>query len=215
VTVYRNGRRDDAVRNLHPSGMAAGRLDYVNLRPLVFAAGNEYRRFEFLSHRGRGMRVEAITLHEGLYHVTLMEDKPRSAYLYDRDLNGGFLINCLYCREPAVEADYHFVHFTLSSPLLSGGEVYISGEMCGYAFTERTRMRYDAEAGCYQATLLLKQGQYNYAYLFLPHSSPIPLTAPLEGDFYQTENLYSIYVYYRPFGARHPRLVTVASLLSH
>jgi hypothetical protein len=213
VTVYKNGRHDDAVRGLRPSGMAAGRLDYVNLRPLIFAAGNEYRRFEFLSHRGRGMRVESIGLYEGLYHVTLMTDKPHSAYLYDRDLNGGFLVNCLYCHDPATEADYHFVHFSLASPLLPKGDVYIGGAFCGQAFDERNRMYYNAERGCYEHFLLLKQGQYNYEYLFQPYDAASPaLTAPLEGDFYQTENDYTVYVYYRPFGARHDRLVAVAAV---
>ena len=34
-------------------------------------------------------------------------------------------------------------------------------------------------------------------------------TAPIEGDFFQTENQYSVYVYYRPMGSRYDRLIGV------
>ncbi|MDR3129708.1 MAG: DUF5103 domain-containing protein [Tannerellaceae bacterium] len=209
VTVYKNGRRDNAVRNVKPSAIANNRFDYVNLRELVFTAGNEFRRCEFLTPRGQGMRVEAIGLFEGLYHVTLTKDKPRQVYLYDRDMNGSFLINCLSCRFPSVEADYFFVHFRLASPLLTAGDVYLSGSFSGYAFNETNKMHYDTEQGCYEQYLLLKQGQYNYEYLYLPWGNDYALTAPIEGDFHQTENEYSIYVYYRPFGEKYDRLVAV------
>ncbi|MDR3137577.1 MAG: DUF5103 domain-containing protein [Tannerellaceae bacterium] len=209
VTVYRNGRRDNFVKGVKPFTIVGSRLDYVNLPELVFEAGNEFRRCEFLTPRERGMRVEAIGVYEGLYHVTIVEDKARKAYLYDRDMNGGFLVNCVPCRDPCVEADYFFVHFRLNSPQLAGGDVYLSGGLSGYAFTEENRMRYDAEGGCYEQCLLLKQGQYNYEYLFVPWGSNQGVTAPLEGDFYQTENEYSIYVYYRPLGEKYDRLVGV------
>ncbi|MDR3127006.1 MAG: DUF5103 domain-containing protein [Tannerellaceae bacterium] len=209
VTVYKNGRRDDAVRRVKPSGLAGSRLDYVNVRELIFAAGNEFRRCEFLTPRGQGMRVEEIGVFEGFYHVTLVEDKVREGYLYDRDMNGGFLVNCLPCRYPSVEADYFFVHFRLVSPQLTGGEVYLSGGLSGYAFREANRMHYEGEGNYYEQCLLLKQGQYNYEYLFVPRGGGQALTAPLEGDFYQTENEYSVYVYYRPLGEKYDRLVGV------
>ena len=53
---------------------------------------------------------------------------------------------------------------------------------------------------------------YIYQYLFVPNGSTTGQTAPLEGDFYQTQNEYSIYVYYRPMGARYDRLIGVTTV---
>ena len=60
--------------------------------------------------------------------------------------------------------------------------------------------------------VLLKQGSYNYQYLFVPTGSSVGQTGPIEGNYYQTQNEYSIYVYYRPMGARYDRLIGVTTV---
>ena len=54
--------------------------------------------------------------------------------------------------------------------------------------------------------LLLKQGLYNYRYVTRDNSGR-PVTADLEGNFYETENEYSVYVYHRAFGERYDKLI--------
>lgn len=75
-----------------------------------------------------------------------------------------------------------------------------------------SKMSYNPQAKRYEKSLLLKQGSYNYQYLFVPSGSSIGETAPIEGNYYQTENEYSIYVYYCPMGARYDRLIGVTSV---
>lgn len=59
----------------------------------------------------------------------------------------------------------------------------------------------------YELALPLKMGSYNYQYLFVPEGETQGYTAEAEGDFYQTENEYAVYVYHRPFGERYDHLV--------
>jgi hypothetical protein len=68
-------------------------------------------------------------------------------------------------------------------------------------------MTYNREGGYYQADILLKQGYYNYQYLYVPSGETVGQTAPTEGDFFQTENEYSVLVYHRKPGERYDRLV--------
>jgi len=70
-------------------------------------------------------------------------------------------------------------------------------------------MEYNAIVGAYEKAVLLKSGMYNYLYVFVSDDKeqPLPLTAPIEGNYYETENEYMIKVYYRPPGARYDRLI--------
>ncbi|OAV69988.1 hypothetical protein Barb6XT_00124 [Bacteroidales bacterium Barb6XT] len=209
VRVCQNNRRDNVVTDILPSGISAGRIEYANLRELIFEAGNEYRRFEFLSPRYNGMHVDGVSFHHPYYHVTLASDIPRSAhsYQYDQDQNGRFFINCINCNNPDVQADYFFVHFTLDADPLAGGSVHIAGDIYNNVLDEKSKMGYNRETGRYEKSLLLKQGNYNYHYLFLPNGQSRASAALTEGDYYQSENEYGIYIYYRPQGERYDRLI--------
>jgi hypothetical protein len=65
---------------------------------------------------------------------------------------------------------------------------------------------YDEENGVYHASVLQKQGYYNYQFLML---DPDGLThrMPEEGSFYQTENRYQALVYFKGTGQRSWQLV--------
>ena len=62
-------------------------------------------------------------------------------------------------------------------------------------------------SGCYTADLLLKQGAYNYMYLWVPDGTAVGQTGKIEGDHYETVNEYLVKVYDRPMGERYDRLV--------
>ncbi|MDR1918501.1 MAG: DUF5103 domain-containing protein [Tannerellaceae bacterium] len=210
--VYQNRRRDNAVSGLKPTSILSNRLLYEQNRALIFEAGNEYRRVEFMSHTYNGMGVDNIRFHNPYYHVSLLAEQPRArrSYQYDEDQNGRFLIRCSRCDDPDTEADYVIVHFSLQSEPFLDGAVYIQSEAFNNVLDEKSRMDYNAVAGAYEKAVLLKQGNYNYQYLFVPKGESRGETSLLEGNYYQTENEYAIYVYYRPFGARYDRLVGVS-----
>lgn len=214
IRVYQDNRRDNVVSGLQPMSILENQISYTYNRNLIFNAGNEYRRMEFLSNKYSGMHVENITFHNPYYHVELMTDYKRNSlpYQYDQDQDGRFFIRCSNCSDPSTEADYYIVHFALACDPISDGNVYLNGELFNNVFDETSQMVYNAETHQYEKSVLLKQGSYNYQYLFVPNGQTQGETGPIEGNFYQTENEYNIYVYYCPMGARYDRLIGVTTV---
>ena len=68
-------------------------------------------------------------------------------------------------------------------------------------------MVYDASSGLYTADILLKQGAYNYQYLWLPDGVSVGSTSLIEGDKYQTVNEYLVKLYQRRPGDRYDRFI--------
>ena len=209
IWVYQNNRRDNAVTGLQPISILENQIVYANNRNLIFPAGNEYRRMEFISDKYNGMHVENISFHNPYYHVDLVVDSPSnlSAYEYDQDQNGRFYPACSRCDEPDIEADYYIVHFTLAMPEAKQGKIYLNGDFVQNLFTHESEMIYNPDNQQYEKALLMKQGNYNYQYLYVPNGQTEGNTAGVEGDFHETENEYTIYIYYHPMGARYDRLI--------
>jgi hypothetical protein len=59
---------------------------------------------------------------------------------------------------------------------------------------------------------MLKQGAYDFMYLWVLENDHRGQTAPAEGNFYEAENEYQIYIYHRPFGGRYDRLVATQQI---
>ncbi|MDR2969237.1 MAG: DUF5103 domain-containing protein [Tannerellaceae bacterium] len=211
VWVYQNNRRDNAVSGIMPSLIGGNVIEYANLRELIFEAGNEYRRFEVLTPTFNGMNVEDISFHNPYYHATLYTDALRSgsSYQYDQDQNGRYLVNCRGCNYPDTDADYFVAHFALDIPPVPGGKLYIQGDLFNNVLDERSRINYNPELNLYEKNVLLKQGHYNYQYLFVPDGDKKGTTSLVEGNYAPAENKYAIHIYFRPMGERYDRLVGV------
>jgi hypothetical protein len=205
--IYQNSRTDNAVALVKPIYVTPGRLEYVHNRQLIFPAGNEYRRFEVINMHYATQGVDRVTYFEPYYHATLLPDAPRRNYSFDMDHDGRYLIRYNMAQDTDIEADYLFVHFTLDMPRRTGGAFYLTGEFAYNDFTSPYRMEYNTAEQCYEATVLLKQGAYDFMYLWVPDGSRVGQTAPAEGNFYEAENEYQVYIYHRPFGGRYDRLV--------
>lgn len=207
-TLFMQNRRfDNAVVNPPFTSQNGNALLWEHARSLVFDAGNEYRKMEFMSMRYPGMHGESVRWFDPYYHYTLQTDYPRKNYLYDEDKNGLSIIRCEGNYDPDTEADYALTHFSLQMPeLTDGSKVFLSGQWTNEGFAPRYEMHYDQLSQCYQADVLLKSGYYNYLYL-TSKDGKHGLTAPIEGDFYQTENEYEIMIYYHPTGSRYWQLV--------
>ena len=210
--VYQNRRRDNAVSGIKPTYITGNSLEYVHNERLIFNAGNEYRRFELTDPDYPGMNVEEVSLYGDEYHALLYMDKPRITHSSYIDENGRYYVNTLEGRGSSIEADYVYVHFALDAPYRQGGDYYLLGDMCGNLLSQMSILDYDAEEGYYHTTQLLKLGLYNYMYVWLPHGATVAQTATAEGDMYDAENEYLIYVYYRGFGERYDRLVGVCAV---
>ena len=67
----------------------------------------------------------------------------------------------------------------------------------------------------YEKTLLLKQGYYNYSYITRDAGKPMTNRFSFEnteGNFTNTENNYTILVYFRSFGQRADELIGYTTL---
>jgi hypothetical protein len=209
LSVYQNGIWDYEITGLQPLFVNPGELVYDYQEENIFPAGNEFRMFNTRSTQVREYHIERIGYLD-YFHFHLKPDAANPAHLYfDRDdMNGRSYIEAARTRDPAVEADYVYVHFTLQMPLpLYNGDVYIAGECTNWQFTEMNRMEYDDESQAYLGTLLLKQGIHNYRYIFLPDNRNTFDISEIEGSHYQTKNEYLILFYHRPQGERYDRLI--------
>ena len=208
--VSQNSRDDNAVVVNRPTMVGVDHVTYEHNRDLIFPAGNEFRRFETVSAHNINMGVQSIRYYEPMYHAILMVDEPRNEmqYLYDQTQFGRFTIrNAEAYGENALRADYMITHFTLNTfGKLNGGSVRLYGEFMNGLPESQTIMKYDASNGCYTADILLKQGAYNYMYLWVPDGTAVGQTSRIEGDHYETINEYMVKVYYRPMGERYDHL---------
>lgn len=209
--VSQNSRDDNAVVVNRPTMVGVDHVTYEHNRDLIFAAGNEFRRFETVNAHNINMGVQSIRYYEPMYHAVLMVDEPRNElqYLYDKTQYGRFTIrNAEAYGENALQADYMITHFSLNTlGKLNGGNVWLYGEFLEGYPASQAMMNYDASSGCYTADLLLKQGAYNYMYLWVPDGTTVGQTSLIEGDHYETINEYLVKVYDRPTGERYDRFV--------
>lgn len=207
--VSQNSRIDNEVMVDRPLMVAGKKITYDHNKNLIFEAGNEFRRMETVAQHGISMNVERMTFHHPFYHAQLFTDHIRDnePYIYNRTQMGRFTIRSSEATDSDNGAEYIMTHFTLDTGgQLSNGDIYLNGEFTNNLFTPTTLMKYDPSTGLYTTNLLLKQGAYNYQYLFVPHNSTQGYSS-IEGNKYQTVNEYLVRVYHRDPSARYDRLI--------
>jgi hypothetical protein len=77
-------------------------------------------------------------------------------------------------------------------------------------------MVYNTETGAYERSLFLKQGYYDYCYATIDRNDKkrLPSFDFTEGNYWETENNYTILVYYRQLAGRADELVGIATVNS-
>jgi hypothetical protein len=199
VVIRQNQRWDNAVEDLKPTMVREdlGQLVYRHAGlENNFKAGNEFRFFDLRSIRYSGQNIERINSGPNSHDAFLYIDLPRQgqAYAITRDLNGGFLIQNRDLPGNDTEADYVRVHFFLKLEEDPQTPVYIGGKLTGWTYSEENRMVYMPASGLFAASLLLKQGLYDYQYCLPDNHDNFN---GLEGNHFETRNEYEILVYLR------------------
>lgn len=215
--ILQNGRWDNAITGLQPQFLMNQELRYDYEDVNVFKGGKEFRWFDTRTLRLNTERVEQITKDSGEYHVFLLSDERRTykRYMNNPDINGKFLIHTQDNASPATESEYCYVHFFLPWPMPEpGGNMYVFGAMTDWQCSSENKMSYNKERRGYEATLYLKQGYYNYEYVFLKDGETAADNYVAEGMNQETENDYWVLVYFRKVGARTDELVAVKRLNS-
>lgn len=219
VYVTQNNRRDNMAKLVEPLNIQNKNLVYAHNKKLIFEAGNEYRRFEIITNRYNGINIEHIEYHSPYYHAIIYPDQIRANrnYSYDEDINGRFYIRNSDAVDYDFEADYNFVHFTLPCEKPFPYEVYMLSDIYNNELNDKSKLKYNIQNQAYEADLILKQGQYNYMYVTKKESSESApaSTALIEGNYFQTENEYTLYVYHRPFGGRFDKLIGTKTVRYH
>lgn len=194
--------------------------EYSDEEHTAMPAGKEFRWVDLRSFRLKGDRVHEINTKGDSTFVTVKPDPSRNgqAYVYYRDLNGSFTLEALENINPFWQSDYARVSFSYFPPdnkPFEGRDLYMFGEVTNYAQDNSGKMEFNKERGAYEKSLFLKQGYYNYNYATLPlDKKGHPDFSQTEGNYWGTENSYTILVYYRPFGARADELIGYTSLNS-
>ena len=217
VVITQNSRLDNEVTVNKPLLVSNNHYTFSHNRQLIFPAGNEYRRIETVAVNAPSMGVVSMQYHDPYYHAILRTDNVRAdePYYYDKTQNGRFTIRNWESDHSNIEADYIVTHFTLDTGgPLTGGNIYIDGEFAEHLSPNSRKMTYDASSGCYTASLMLKQGAYNYQYLWVPDGTIVGQTSAIEGNKYQTVNEYLVKVYYRRPGDRYDRFIGFGIIFS-
>ncbi len=206
--VMQNGREDNMKTNVRPTYITPTQLKWEHQRELIFDAGNEYHKFEMLdpSHTTMGLASTAWDENTRTWHATPFPCEQRRNYSYDEDANGASLQRNSDNYDFNRTSEYINVHYQLlNAPRYDNADVIVSGRWANEDCTSYA-MEYDEENRSYSLTVLQKMGYYNYM-LLLADADGTTHPLPEEGSFFQTENCYQAFVYYRGTGARAWRLL--------
>ena len=218
VVILQNHRWDNALKDIAPTFVRGNILDYNSVNSSIFPGGKEWRWLDLRSFRLQSDRVERASYNKNSTEIYLFTDGDRTSqrYVYFSDLNGMYTSETYETINPHWQADYATVHFNLTAPNgtpYPDKDVYLAGQLTNYEFNDKTRMVFNAEKGVYEIALPLKQGYYNYTYITANKKNPA-LHTDLEGDYWETENSYTILMYYKSFTDRSDQLIGVSRVNS-
>jgi len=209
VRVEQNGYRLAQVPLPSPTFIRNGVIDFSHYNKNRYIGSSEYRHFDISSLEYRTLRVRSIENVDGVYRVQVEEDIPFRQYLFYNDINGRYVIrNERYKDYSSTQSDYANVFLSLRMPQPLSGKVYVFGELTGWELSNDNLMRYDVRRQAYEISLLVKQGYYNYKYVYVDENGKVDM-GRIDACSHAAENTYGIFAYYRGIGNRHDRLANV------
>ena len=217
IVITQNNRWDNAKTNLKPLFVKDDELVYDYDDVNVFDGGSEFRAFDIKSIRYHSERIKNIYKDTLGNHVELQPDEKRSFKRYSSavDMNGNYIIKIQEGNHSDIEADYCYVSFFIPyDDAFSAGNLYVAGAFNDWRFMPENQMKYNPKRFGYECTLYLKQGFYNYEYIFIPKGETEADQTFIEGMHQETENDYTIYVYHHQTGTFYDQLIGVKRLNS-
>ncbi len=217
MVIQQNGRKDNMIVKHQPKIMTSNYLYFNTANDILFEAGNEFRVFDIRSLKVQSAHVNYIRYDNSGYQVDLITDESRlnKNYLKYDDLNGRYaIIDWDYpMTSDQIEADYAFVNISLKTDsIISNGGIYLIGELTDWRIDNSSRLAYNQLTKTYTTSLLMKQGYYNYQYLYVPNGKNTGSVKPFEGSYSETVNEYAIFVYYKDQGQYWDRLIGYQTL---
>ena len=218
AVVLQNNRWDIAQRDIAPTFVRGNSLEYNSENVAVFAAGKEWRWLDLRSFRLQSDRVDHANYNKSSTDIFLKTDIDRTPqrYVYFPDYNGMYNITTYESINPFWQGDYATVYFKFATPngeAYPGKNIYLAGGFTDYVLSDKWKMKFNEEKKIYEATAFLKQGYYNYTYISVDEKNPADRIA-LEGNYWETENSYTVLIYYKSFTDRSDQLIGVSRINS-
>ena len=214
VVVLQNSRWDNAQGNVFPTFIRNNSLEYSNENSFVFEAGKEWRWLDLRSFSLLSERVDSANVKRTDIYIKPDIDRSAQRYIYYPDLDGKYLVTTYESINPYWQGDYAKIHFNFVTPSQTpyvGKDLYLIGQLTDYNLTDKNKMQFNTEKGKYENSQYLKQGYYSYSYM-LVDKSDISKRSYLEGNYWETENNYTILVYYKSFTDQADQLIGVSKI---
>lgn len=213
LSIMQNNHWASTRSGIKPSNTMGNKILFQQPN-LAFAGNNE---FYYFNNRVLDQAFDAVARTEKIeneIHTYLhpVWATPHS-YQYQPDVNGAYYFRRTDIgieRNADREGDYSWVHFYLPSQPLDKN-IYVLGGFNDFIPNEKNQMHYNEQLQMYEAKIYLKQGFYNYILATENQDGNLNL-GEINGNFWQTENLYQGLLYYRPFGRNYDGILGYGEL---
>ena len=217
ATILQNGRWDNAIEGLTYRTAKTGEygFNFDNLNKNVFNGINDFRTFDIRTLRSTADRIVSINFNNRINQAYVMEDlaRPWGAYVTNPTLKG----HCFYANHDFSginTEDYVLVHFTLRCDFnVEAGDLYVFGELTNWHIDPKAKLSFNSENNYWETNFYLKQGFYNYIYVFVPKGSDKINDIYIEGSHWETPNNYTILLYLQEEGTSYDRLIGVSNVV--
>lgn len=218
AVLLQNNRWDNAQKDIPPTFIRGSNLEYNSEAFGIFEGGKEWRWLDLRSFRLQSDRVDSASYKKNSTDIFVKPDIDRRGqkYVYFSDLDGSYLITTYESINPLWQGDYATVYFSFANPDFKpfpGADLYISGGFTDYDYSDKWKLKFNEARGMYETSAFLKQGYYNYQYVLVDQHDPSKRTS-LEGNYFETENNYTILLYYKGFSDRYDQLIGVGQMNS-
>jgi Domain of unknown function (DUF5103) len=218
ICILQNNRWDNALTTLKPTFIRQSSLEY-NSEDIVFPGGREWRWLDLRSFRLQSDRVATAKYNTNSTDVYVKPDVDRTPQrlVYYKDYNGMFYneisesVNYLWQSD---FANTHFIFVPGGNQAFSDKDVFLFGELTNYGLDDKAKMVFNADKGVYETDLLLKNGYYNYDYITIDKQGGAASFDFTEGNLWDTENSYTILVYYKAINGRVDELIGISHVNS-
>jgi hypothetical protein len=217
ILLFQNGQLNTAIKNIQPQYTIGNDLIYRYDSETQFWAGNEFLYFDNSDIRSARNTISRVDANNGIYNTNLYTNNARANYPYSltQDVNGNFVVRNINGTKNEIEADYAWVYFSLSpSSFMKNKGIYITGMFNNYSLSPEYKMDFNPSKNMYEKAILIKQGFTNFQYQIADDKGNIDGENAIDGNFWQTENEYTILVYYRENNDRYQKIIGKATISS-
>lgn len=212
ATIRQNGRWDNAIYGLTYRSGFVGELsfDYDDGRN-TFPGGSEFRAFDISTLRTNSDRIVGINFDHRQNQAYVQQDdaRPYGAYETHNTMNGA----CIYRNTDMpneFSEDYVNTHFTLKSEFpFTDGDVYVFGQLTDWQIKPEARLKYNEQYKFWETDFFIKQGSYNYQYVYVPNGTRTIDATYIEGSHFETHNDYLVLIYFKEEGSSYDKLIGV------